>query len=133
MSKAPAFQLYVRDIISSPTIRVMSGESVKSYLYLLCFAWLSEPRGTLPDNDLTLAGMSGVSPDAWMTIKSEVMQNFTLKDGRWTNEKLLHVSNESYRHRRDGKTGGNPNFKKGKPNPYQNDKPRHKPKDKPSP
>lgn len=122
--KSPAFQFYVRDWLLSRTVRKMSGDAVKAYIYLLCESWLEVPRATLPTDDSELAAMANLPIDEWMKHKQTVMSSFILSDNRYVNEKLLAISEEQARkssiNRENGKKGGNPAFEKGKHNPYYN-------------
>lgn len=47
-------------------------------MYLLCEAWLNEPRATLPDDEEELAEMARVTPEKWSAIKAQVMKCFHL-------------------------------------------------------
>ena len=98
--KAPAFSFYVRDWMCSRKVTSMSGDQVKAYVYLLCEAWLQEPRATLPTDDNELAEMARVDADEWTLIKSKVMSCFkvgecSLHEGKYYSERLLEVSNIS--------------------------------------
>ena len=89
--------MFVRNWISSFRVRAMSGDAVKSYVYLLCRSWLEVPRATLPTDDNTLASMAEVTIEKWQQLKSEVMQHFKEgkcdeHKGRFYNEFLLEIS-----------------------------------------
>lgn len=96
----------------------MSGDAVKAYMYLLCESWLEEPRASLPNDDNELSFLAKLSLESWMVIKESVLSNFILIDGRWYNKKLKDISGSQEKFSTIGKMGGNPNFQKGKPNPY---------------
>ena len=75
----------------------MSGDAVKSYVYLLCRSWLEIPRATLPMDDNSLSSMAEVPHSKWEIIKKEVMQHFkegTCEEhkGRFYNEFLMEIS-----------------------------------------
>jgi len=98
--KAPAFSFYVRDWLGSGKVELASGKVIKAYMYLLCRAWLEEPRATLPMDDKVLAVYARVSPQEWEQIKPEVLSFFELgkcckHKGRYYSERLLEVSNIS--------------------------------------
>ena len=98
--KAPAFQFYVRDWLGSGKVELASREAIKAYVYLLCRAWLEDPRGTLPMNDKILSKYSRLSMDEWLRVKDEVVAFFKegtceKHSGRLFSERLLEVSNLS--------------------------------------
>jgi uncharacterized protein YdaU (DUF1376 family) len=79
----------------------MKGEEVKAYVYLLCEAWLQEPRATLPQDDNELAEMARVSIEKWQEIRPKVMANFASKKHpeygkKYINDRLMEVSNKCY-------------------------------------
>jgi uncharacterized protein YdaU (DUF1376 family) len=97
MAKAPYFPLMVRDWLCSRRVLSMSGDGVKAFMYLLCEAWLQEPRATLPQNENELASMARVTMDVWQRIKTELMQHFDVgkcneHSGRLYNNTLLEHS-----------------------------------------
>jgi len=62
-------------------------------MYLLCEAWLQEPRATLPNDDKQLASMARVTPAIWDTVKEKVLDCFKpFKGNRIYNERLMEVS-----------------------------------------
>lgn len=128
--KSPAFQFYVRDWILSPSVEEMTGDQVKGYLYLLSRAWLQEPRATLPNDMEKLASFACMTSQKWSENCHAIMANFKLdkKINRWVNLKLQSISKIQIKNFENGSKGGNPNFMKGKPNPYyQKDNPEHNP------
>ena len=117
MAKAPAFQFFVRDWMCSRKVTTMSGNGVKAYMYLLCEAWLQEPRATLPQDDSELASMARLSDDEWEHVKDEVLKCFevgTCKEhsGRLYSERLLSISRKYDANQRVG----NKNARKRQPN-----------------
>lgn len=139
-TKAPAFMLYVRDILASPTIQQMTGDEVKAYLFLLCTAWLETPRATLPTDPQKLANIARVSGDKWDRIADGVLRAFRLgtfdRNGnpehlgldpsqavsvgksvnpesnlRLYSERLLQESMKQTRNKANGMKGGNPILK----------------------
>lgn len=75
MNKAPAFQWYPRDWLSSWRVQSMTGSEVAAYFHLLNHAWLQEPQGTLPDDPEVLAKMSR-SNDRWTSVERAVLAMF---------------------------------------------------------
>src|SRR5688572_2840993 len=55
--RSPAFQLYVQDWLSSPTITLMSPAQEGAYLRLLLIQWNSTDFA-LPNDDVKLASLS---------------------------------------------------------------------------
>ena len=104
MSKSPAFQFYVRDWLCSRKVFSMSGDAVKAYVYLLCEAWLQEPRATLPVDEKELASMARIDVQKWRTISTELMQCFAEKKvgdfSRFVNERLSDVSLQYFKNQR---------------------------------
>ena len=97
MAKAPAFQFYVRDWLCSRKVSTMSGDCIKAYMYLLCEAWLNEPRATLPNDDEELASMARLELNVWMSIKHTVLGCFKTGEcdehrGLLYSERLLEIS-----------------------------------------
>lgn len=113
--KSPAFSLYVRDVLCSQTISKLHSKSsskthsrcLNAYWFLLCNAWLQEPRATLPDDDQELADLARVSLDEWMAIKSLVMPAFKqLASGRWFHERQMEESEKQNFRSKAGSKGG---------------------------
>ena len=118
--KSPAFQFYVRDWLLSRAVQKMSGDQVKAYLFLLCESWLEEGdlRATVPNNDEDLAVMAKLPLEKWLAIKGLVISQFIPSGNRLVNLKLKSISDNQRSFAKNGLHGGNPNFEKGKPNPY---------------
>lgn len=57
MSKAPAFQFYVNDWLSSTPITLMTPAEEGAYIRLLAYMW-NDPDCSLPDDDNTLISLS---------------------------------------------------------------------------
>jgi uncharacterized protein YdaU (DUF1376 family) len=95
--KAPYFPFFVKDWMCSNRVLAMSGDAVKAYIYLLCAAWLQEPRATLPKDRDSLALLSRLPGDKWDIISNEVMQHFkegTCEEhkGRLYNDTQMEIS-----------------------------------------
>ena len=52
----PWFPLYAADFLSDPKVVVLNNEELGIYFRLLCYHWID---GSLPDDDLELATLSG--------------------------------------------------------------------------
>jgi len=60
MSKAPAFQFYVRDWLSDPQLKMASHQSKGIWIDMLCYMWESPERGELSGNDSEFCRLLGV-------------------------------------------------------------------------
>ena len=69
--KAPAFQFYPADWLSSARTRMMTGDQVKAYINLLCYDWLQDG---IEDNDAVLAVLSDVR-EAWNSGCAQVVKS----------------------------------------------------------
>src|ERR1019366_7116705 len=87
MSKAPAFQFYPKDWLSSLRITLMSPEQEGAYIRLLCYCWDSGDC-SLPDNDEQLIVMSRVSRGGWSLVKVCFIPH-PEKEGFLTHKRLL--------------------------------------------
>lgn len=90
MNKPPAFQLYVKDWLSSATILLMPPHCEGAYIRLLCHDWDADG---IPDDDASLAMLSRLG-ELWHTdgvkfIKPNFIKHPN-KTGMLTNEK--HIS-----------------------------------------
>ena len=106
--KAPAFQFYPDDFIGGTCD--LSAEEVGTYIRLLCYQW---SRESIPVEDIPkLTRIAGSN------VTLDVLRKFP--DGK--NAKLESVRNNLNKYKttcvQNGKKGGNPNFVKGKSNPY---------------
>jgi uncharacterized protein YdaU (DUF1376 family) len=79
----PYLRLHPRDFFSDPDFIAMTNEQAGAYIRLFCMAWLSDPPGTLPNDDERLAALCQANAMAWGGIKAAVMAPFRLIDGRW--------------------------------------------------
>lgn len=83
MSDLPYLRMHPRDFFSDPNFIAMTNEQAGAYIRLFCMAWLSDPPGTLPNDDDRLAALCQANAMAWSGMKTAVMAPFVLKDGRW--------------------------------------------------
>lgn len=126
MKASPSFQLYAQDFVVG--VADMTAEEVGGYIRLLCYQWV---KGGLPNDQIKLSQLSGLPSGLSL---GNVLAKFGLSAGNvLINDKLERVRESQNKfhdkQRENGLKGGNPNFEKGKPNPYHN--PLHNPKDKP--
>lgn len=143
MKASPAFQLYAQDFLVGTA--ELTAEEVGAYIRLLCYQWV---KGGLPNDENKLAHLAGLTEISGGLSLGYVLGNVLVKfrlspeDNLWRNERLEVVRREQAEYREkqanNGKGGGNPNFKKGKKNPYYDDdqtltkdNPPHNPQDNP--
>lgn len=86
--RPPAFQFYPGDFLSSTKVSVMTLEQVGAYVRLLCHAWLQDETGTLPDDDASLAALSGLG-SAWDQHRDRVLAPFDRKAGRLVQPRMV--------------------------------------------
>lgn len=109
--KSPAFSLYVRDWMCSKTVSKLhskpSSKGVSGYLYLLCSAWLEEPRATLPNDEIELAALARVSLSEFREFWPIIKDQFPLdkSTNRLFNERLMFESNKQSLRSKTGSKG----------------------------
>ena len=107
MTKLHWFPCLVRQLLSSGTILLMSGDAFKAYWILLNQSWLQTPRATLPNDQAKLQALARANVKQWDTIKDEVLQCFQLDgSGRLFNETLMALSVQQENKSRAGSKGG---------------------------
>jgi uncharacterized protein YdaU (DUF1376 family) len=88
MTKSPAFQFYVNDWLSSPSISMMTPCHEGAYIRLLCYDWASDG---IPDDDDALAMLSRLG-EGWFKGGSAVVRKcfnqHPTKSGFLTNIRL---------------------------------------------
>ncbi|MBA1156913.1 DUF1376 domain-containing protein [Microvirga mediterraneensis] len=84
MSQYPSLPLFTDAYIADTAH--LTNEEHGAYLRLLMFAWRS-PDCALPDDDVKLARMLGLTAKKWASLKVAVMAFWRLEDGRWTTER----------------------------------------------
>jgi len=87
-NKPPAFQFYVKDWLSSSTVRSMSLAARGAYIDLLAFAWQSQPFATLPNDPAQLRRLVGADSVEWADIWPQIGECFEVEDGRLVNRRL---------------------------------------------
>lgn len=86
--RAPSFQFYPRDFVSSQAVTLMTPEERGGYIMLLCHAWESEETGVLPDDDALLARLSGLGR-RWAKCREGICRAFRVGGGRWTQGRMV--------------------------------------------
>lgn len=96
--KAPAFQFYPNDWLSSSTVACMTNEQRGCYMMLLCYCWRD---GALPDDDEMLASLARLPIERWQAIKGGVLRALTLTEDGWVNERLEaeRLKQQAFRHK----------------------------------
>lgn len=88
MAKFPALPLWTDAYLADT--RHLSTLEHGAYLLLLMEAW-RRPSCSLPDNDVMLERLAGLSENQWATVQDTIM-SFWKYDGRsktWTQKRLL--------------------------------------------
>ena len=118
MAKAPAFQFYPRDWLSSSSTRVMSYAERGMYCELLSHQWLD---GSIPCTDNEISRLLGVTLAIWKKAKPRVVSRFAVETptGRLQNKRLEEVRAEqdAFREERSqsGKKGAAIRWAKAQP------------------
>lgn len=115
--KDPAFLFYPSDFITGTY--TMSNEQVGKYIRLLCLQFSSGGKLT-KDDVLTVLDKDENEFDR---KDREILKKFKIdEDGLYYNQRLLEEISKrqemAIRNKENGSKGGNPNFTKGKTNPY---------------
>lgn len=109
---------YIADYLAD-TARFTTEEH-GAYLLLIIDYWRSGP---LPCTKSVLCNVTKLSGRGARTTLDNVLAKFTLIDGRYHHKRidaeLARAKERAEIARENGKSGGNPAFKKGKPNPYK--------------
>ena len=110
--KAPAFQFYPQDFISSLDVQVMNVEQVGAYILLLSNAWIHDPQGYLPNNDLLLQRICRMNDKQWTKNKSLILKKFEKTGELIFNGRLIKELEKQAENRKkqaeNGRKGGRP-------------------------
>lgn len=112
--RAPAFQLYPQDFISSLDVQMMSAAEVGAYCLLLFNSWGQNRQGYLPNDEAQLQFMSRLTADQWKQSKKKLLAKFPLtadKKMRYNPRLVSEVEKqEAFRQKQaeNGKRGGRP-------------------------
>ena len=108
MNRAPAFQFYPNDWLSSPTIALMSPAEEGAYIRLLSYAW-ADPDCSLPDDDAALSQLSRLG-EGWFnggsTTIRKCFKEHPEKSGRLVNIRLLEERKKQDAWREKSRIGG---------------------------
>jgi len=114
-NKAPAFQFYAGDFLSSPDVIVMSAQEVGAYCLLLFTSWQSEKRAYLDNDEDRLRRISRLSAREWKDSRQILLKKFVeTEDGLYRYNPRLAViaeKQETYRKQMQvngKKSGGRP-------------------------
>lgn len=124
--KAPAFQMYTGDFLSSPDVQMMDTREVGAYCLLLFNAWQSNLRGHLPNDEGKFRRLTRMTVEQWAESREILLGKFPVAEGGATryNPRLVLVAEEQDEYRRkqaaNGAKGGRP---KKNPNESQNNPP----------
>ena len=107
MSKLQSMPLFPADFFADTAH--MDTTAAKAYLYLLMHAWLREAK--LPNDDMVLARLAGVSRKVWPHIKQAILALWALgDDGYWRQKRLSkeydYVCRRVEGNRKNGSAGG---------------------------
>jgi len=74
--KAPAFQLYTGDFLSSPDVILMTAQEVGAYCLLLFTSWQSEKQGYLDNDEDKLRRIARLTPKQWRESRDIILKKF---------------------------------------------------------
>lgn len=107
MSSFPSLPLFVREFLTDTTH--LSLIEAGAYLHLLMHSW-NRAKCSVPDDDKKLAAWCKLSPDEWVEIRPELEPFFSIKNGQWTQKRLLkefnYVRDTINKRKQAGKKGG---------------------------
>lgn len=98
----PYMPLDVVRLRDSETAILVSGDGFRAAVLLWCAAWHQIPAASLPDEDRTLAHLSGFGRDlqAWAQVKSEALRGFVkCSDGRLYHPTIAQKADEAWQSR----------------------------------
>jgi len=101
MSKAPAFQFYVRDWLSDPQLKMASHQSKGIWIDLLCYMWEAPERGTLTGTVQEYCRMIGTTEPEFIRFLDEAKRlkfaSVTESNGKVTLENRRMMREEKER------------------------------------
>jgi len=104
--KAPAFQFYPGDWLSSPAVMLMPPEYEGAYIRLLCYDWMSDG---IPDCDQSLSALSRLG-EGWFkggsTVLKRCFNQHPTKAGFLTNPRLQKEREKQSEWREKSRIGG---------------------------
>jgi len=117
-NKAPAFQFYAGDFLSSPDVILMSAQEVGAYCLLLFTSWQSEKQAYLDNDEDRLRRISRLSTREWKESRQILLKKFVeTEDGLYRyNPRLAVIAEKEQTYRKqmqvNGKEGGRGHKKK---------------------
>jgi uncharacterized protein YdaU (DUF1376 family) len=112
--KAPAFQLYAGDFLSSPDVMLMEAHEVGAYCLLLFTAWQSEPQGYLENDEDRMRRIARLTREQWTESRSVLLRKFIETEDKTFryNPRLAQTAEKQEAHRKqmkeNGSKGGRP-------------------------
>jgi uncharacterized protein YdaU (DUF1376 family) len=108
VNRAPAFQFYPDDWLSSPKISTMTPAEEGAYIRLLAYSW-NDPDCTIPDDDTALALLSRLG-EGWLNGGSDKLRTCFVphpkKVGRLFNVRLMQERKKQEAWRKKSQQGG---------------------------
>lgn len=108
MNRAPAFQFYPDDWLSSPKISTMTPAEEGAYIRLLSYSW-NDPDCTIPDDDTSLAMLSRLG-EGWLNGSGNKLRacfvQHSKKTGRLFNVRLMKERKKQEDWRKKSQQGG---------------------------
>jgi uncharacterized protein YdaU (DUF1376 family) len=120
--KAPAFQFYAGDFLSSPDVSIMNTQEVGAYCLLLFNAWQSDKPGYLLNDERRLQRFTRLSNTEWADCREAVLAKFPVTDDglyRFNPRMVMEASKQQMRRIKlaeNGRKGGRPKQDDAAPN-----------------
>lgn len=128
-NRARSFLFWVADFLADPVVAAMSTEAVGAYVLLLCYAWQSDQRGTLANDDAMLASLTRMGP-RWPEVREQVLRAFVVRGSLLVQKRMVEEAKATdqrlERARAHGAAGANMRWRKdmdrvGMPTPCETD------------
>ncbi len=106
--RAPSFQFYPADWLSSPHVMMMKPSEEGAYIRLLCYAW-ADPDCGIPDDDATLARLSRLGRWWYGSARERIRECFKSDmaiPGKLVNERLRKEREKQSMWREKSSCGG---------------------------
>jgi len=91
MSRAPAFQFYAGDYLSSSRVQLMTLEEEGAYIRLLCHCWL---HGSIPSDPERIARLIGKGGSTTLATKVQAMFKQGENEGELIHDKLESIRSD---------------------------------------
>lgn len=112
MNKAPAFQFYPQDFISSLDVQLMTTKEVGAYILLLANSWIQEDQCFLPDDENILMRIARMTKEEWDGSAIAVLKKFKKKNGKIYNTRLLKELEKQEKYQKTKSESGKSGAKK---------------------